>query len=472
LNKALAELAKRPPVFSVDKFCFGAQRAMIQDPSKFKTGVCSRRSGKTVACAADLVDTAIKHPATISLYITLSRLNAKRIIWGELLEINRVYGLGAHANETELCLTFPNRSKIYLSGAKDKQEVEKFRGLAIKKAYIDESQAFRSYLQTLIDEVLAKALFDHDGTLVLLGTPGPVPTGYFYEASQSPTWSHHGWAMADNPFLEAKSGKTAQQLIEADCKRMGVTLDDPRIQRECFGRWTTDLNSLVFRWSDANHYAQLPEARRWSYVLGVDVGYSDADAIAVLGWCDKGPEAYLIEEVVKTKQGVTDLAVQIEALYKKYDPVAVVMDTGGLGKKIAEEITKRYGLPIKAAEKARKYEYIELTNDALRTQRLFAKKESQFAQDCFLLEWDRDKTSGDRLVVSDAFHSDICDALLYAFREAQHWLFEPERTQPKAGTPEWQERLNEAMWERVSRGIGHDDEDPATWEQPQMEWVS
>lgn len=469
LTKALAELAKRPPPFSPERFCFEQQLALIRDTAKYKTGVCSRRSGKTVGCAADLVDTAQSFPGTVSLYITLSRLNAKRIIWGELLEINRIYGLGASANETELCLTFPNASKIYLTGAKDRQEIEKFRGLALKKVYIDEAQSFKAYIQTLIDEILAKALFDHDGTLILLGTPGPIPAGYFYEASQSSEWSHHGWTMLDNPFLERKSGKKAMELIEADCKRMGVSVSDPRIQRECFGKWASDPNSLVFRWAEANHYDRLPDGRKWSYVLGIDVGWSDSDAIAVLGWCEKGPEAYLVEESVKAKQGITELAAEIDRLVKAYDPVSVVMDTGGLGKKIAEEMTKRYGLPIKAAEKTRKYEYIELTNDALRTRRLLAKRDSQFAQDSFLLEWDKDKSTGDKLVVSDVFHSDITDALLYAYREALHWLHVPEAVPLKVGTAAYYQKQNDEMWEQVASGIRRDAEDPANWPMPE-EW--
>lgn len=389
-----------------------------------------------MGCAADLMDTALSFPGTVSLYITLSRLNAKRIIWGELLEINRVYNLGAQANETELCLFFPNRSRIYLSGAKDKSEIEKFRGLALKLAYIDEAQSFRSYLQALIDEVLSKALYDHDGTLVLLGTPGPVPAGYFYEASQSKDWSHHGWTMSENPFLKGKSGKDSIELILADCKRMGVTIEDPRIQRECFGKWCQDENSLVFRWSEANHFDSLPQGN-WSYVMGVDLGYADADAISILGWNDKGPGVYLIEEVIKTKQGITELVGQIQMLVSRYNPNSIVMDTGGIGKKVAEEIILRHGLPIKAAQKTEKFAHIEMVNDALRTRRLFAKRDSRFVQDAFLMEWDMDRSSGDKLVVSDAYHSDAADSLLYAYRECLAWIYIPVVEKIKPNTEAW-----------------------------------
>lgn len=469
---ALAELARRGPQFRLEDYCFPEQLASIRDPAKFKTELCSRRAGKTVGGAADLTDTCLTYPGTVSLYITLSRLNAKRIIWGELCEINRAYDLGGQPNESELCITYPNRSRVYLSGAKDKSEIEKFRGLALKKVRIDEAQAFRSYLRELIDEVLAKALFDHDGVLTLSGTPGPVPAGYFHEATTNPQWSHHHWTMIQNPHLRLKSGKDPMELILADCRRMGVSLDDPRIQRECFGRWVVDTNSLVFKWSEANDFRALPKSHKWSFVVGVDLGFDDSDAIAVLGWCSDGPEVYLVEEIVKAKQGISELAVQIGRIVERYQPLALVMDTGGLGAKIAEELRRRHALPVKAAKKTEKAAHIELVNDALRTRTLLAKRDSQFAQDSMMLEWDMDKSSGDKLVVADAFHSDICDAVLYAYREALGWLHVPEAPKPKRGTPEALEAEARQMEEALVRQINRDESDPAEWAEPDWSWTA
>ena len=120
------EILARQRQFRVESFCFAEQIAFISDPARYKTAVCSRRSGKTIASAVYLTHTARSRPGTVSLYITLSRSNAKRIVWPDLLKINREYDLGGSANETELSLKFPNGSIIYLSGAKDKTEIESF----------------------------------------------------------------------------------------------------------------------------------------------------------------------------------------------------------------------------------------------------------------------------------------------------------------------------------------------------------
>jgi hypothetical protein len=73
----------------------------------------------------------------------------------------------------------------------------------------------------------------------------------------------------------------------------------------------------------------------------------------------------------------------------------------------------------------------------MRTKRFSAKRDSSFAEDAARVKWDYEKSTPDRMVVSDHFHSDITDAVLYAFREALHWLSEPEIFKPlKPGSAE------------------------------------
>lgn len=468
-DMALAALVRKPLPFNLAKFCFAEQHAFINDDRRYKAACCSRRAGKTTGCAGYLLNTAIKSPGVACLYLTLTRLQAKRIIWEPLKEICEVHSIPAVFNETELTVRLPNKSVIYLSGAKDKEEVKKYLGFPLKLVVIDESQSFRSYLRELVDDVIAPTLFDWAGTLAMIGVPGPVPVGYFYEVTQSKQWANYAWTMMHNPFLKAKSGREPMELIQEECMRRGIPLDHPSIQRQCFGRWVNDSNARVFKWEEKNHFDHVPLADGWDYIIGVDLGYADADAVAVIGWSSGLPAAYLVEEIVTPKQGITPLVAQITKMITKYKPLSVVMDTGGLGKKIAEEMIVRHGLPIKTAQKADKYSHIELVNDALSTMRLYARRDSRFAEDSWLMEWDRDKSSGDKLVVSDAFHSDICDAVLYAFREAMHWIKVPSLPKsPSPNTPEWMvaemERMEELALKRMERAQEQDEQ----WEE--IDW--
>lgn len=413
---------------------FEKQLPYAEEKARQITAVCSRRAGKTYACAALLLAVALQKRGCVALYVTKSRINAKRIIWDTVKELNTLYALGGIPLEAELCLALPNGSRVYLAGAQHEAEIEKFRGLPLGVVVVDEAQLLPGYLKKLIDEVLAPALMDYNGAMALVGTPGPVPVGYFYECCQSPAWAHHAWTVFDNPHILRKSGKTPQALLDEELARRGVTVNDAVIRREFFAEWSVDTNALVFRF-DAKTNARAPLSHE-NHVVGIDLGFDDADAIAVLGWSRDSDKLDLVYEWVGAKQTISKLMAQVQKVYDTFAPLAVVADTGGLGKKIAEELMERTGIPIEAAEKERKLEHIELLNDALRTGRLFAPADSRFAQDCMLVEWD--KSNPEKPKISDRFHSDVCDAVLYAFRRSLAWLYTaPAPAKPRVNTPEW-----------------------------------
>ncbi len=443
--------------FRLEDHLFGKQLEFVLDQSPNKVAVCSRRAGKTTACAADLVYTAINNPNTVSLYITLSRNNAKKIIWKEIKDLNKAYSLKGELSIAELSITFPNGSMIYLSGAKDTTEIEKFRGLALKLVYIDEAQSFRSYIKELIDDVLAPALMDHSGTLNLIGTPSPLPTGFFHDAYTGDNgWSKFHWTFWDNPFIIKKSKITHQQMLDRELKRRGVTASDPSIQREWFGLFTLDSNALLIHYAPAiNHYESMPvtNPKKLNYIMGIDLGFDDADAIAILAWSEDMPATYLVEEKVIAQQGITELVEQVEAMRKKYDISKIMIDQGGLGKKIAEEMRRRHSIPVQGADKARKMEHIAFLNDALRTGRFMVKKDSKFAQDSYLVEIDRDKSTPDKVKVSSAYHSDIIDAVLYSFVESPAYTYTPPKQKAAYGSREWAEEQHSAMFEAELEGL-------------------
>lgn len=453
----LAACETYTPEFNLKQICFPEQLAFIEDKSPWVTASCSRRAGKTEVCAFDLINTALSQSNVVCLYITLTRANAERLVWPKMLLVNDLYRLGGVVNISKLSITFPNGSIIYCSGCKDKSELDKFRGLALKIIYIDEVQSFKSFIRELIDDVLAPTLADYAGSLKLLGTPAPLKSGFFWETKQSSAYSHHHWTFWNNPFIASKSGLSHREILDRELKRRGVSETHASVRREWFGEWTIDTESLVLHYDVArNHFTDAPLFT--DYVISVDVGHDDADAIAVIGWHKHTRKAYLVEEFVRAQQGVTELAEEIERLYNKYDPLKIVMDTGGLGKKIAEELRRRYQLPIVAAEKSRKLEYLALLDDALRTGQLMAKESSRFAQDTFLVEWDYDKSTSDKLVIKDEPHSDIVDAVLYGFREALHWLSAPEPKKLIPQSLEWAKAQEDEAISRLENALSEQKE--------------
>lgn len=451
--KAAAILAKRraklPPPFKLEEILFKEQLAFVNEPKRFSTAVCSTRGGKTVSCAADLLFTAINQPGTTGLYITLSRSNAKRIVWPQLLQFNRKYRLGGIPNLAELSIAFPNASIIYCGGANTEDEIEKYRGLSnVALVYIDEAQAFRPYLKELVEDIITKRLYDTNGRCRLIGTPGLIPSGYFYDAAHNPLWGQHRWTLHQNPHIQKKSGMSVEELVAQDCMIRGVTVDHPSIRRECFGEWALDMSSLILNYTaESSHYEDLP-SRQWSYVMGVDVGFVDADAIVVLAYCDDEPTTYLIHEEIVAKQDLTALAQSIKKLQTQFGVSRAVIDEGGLGKKLAEELRNRWGVHVEPAEKTRKMENLAILNDSLRSGRFKAKKDSRFASDCLHLEIDREKSRPDKLVVSNKFHSDVIDSVLYAFKMSPAYTWEPAKPAgPAKGSREWFEQQATIDWE-------------------------
>lgn len=464
INKAalLDELQKRAAkpkdkIFNVEEYCFDKQLAFVKDDAKIKTAVCSRRAGKTEACAADLVATALQFPRVNCLYITLSRTSAAEIIWRTLLNILEDYQIPHKANNKELIITLKNGSTITAGGAKDATEIEKFRGRSLKKVYIDEVQSFKSHIKKLVEDIIRPATWDVRGQIALIGTPGPIPAGYFFDMAHNPANSNHKWNAFDNPWIERKSGQSVATIFAEEIASKGITEAHPTYIRENLGLWVKDDNALVFRFDkNKNIYHSLPE--KLNYIFGIDIGYNDADAIAVLGYNIHDPNVYLVEECITRKQNITSLVGQIKELQSRYKPIKMVMDSGALGKKIGEEIKQRHGINVEAAAKERKLEYIELLNDDLRTGRFQTFAGSVFEQDSDIVVWDYD---GGERKISERTHSDILDSATYAWREAKHYIPKDEPYLiPNKNSAAYMDALESAEAEAMDRqNKGQDSDD-------------
>lgn len=416
------QLVTQKPTFVFKDFAFPRQYEVFRAPgNRFRTIVTSRRFGKSKGASGDMVDVCLNEPGVTCLYITLTRENVRKIIWSELKEIIDNFKIDCTIDNAHLEIKFPNGSRILTGGGKDSSEIEKFRGLKLRKVYIDEAQSFRPFIKELINDILVPALRDLRGEMVLIGTPGPAPVGAFYDYSHSSSWLNFTATAFDNPFMnDPKIGLDLNFTLSEELKLRGVDESDPTHRREAYGEWVENKDALVVKYDESiNDYALLP-ASKFDYILGIDVGFEDSDAIAVLAYSYETNEVYLVEEVEKNKQDITALAEEIHKLKNKYKPVNMVMDAGALGKKIQEELRLRHALCIEAADKTRKLEHLEFLNSDLRRGVLRIKKNSLFAQDSKLVTWDR--SDPEKPKISTTYHSDILDAVLYAYMLCRHYI--------------------------------------------------
>lgn len=438
---------------------FPAQNAFIQDPSRYIDAQCSRRAGKTNGLAIRFFKTMEKHPRSQCVYLSLTFDSAKEIMWPVLQELNTLHNLGCTFVESKLTMTHPNGAKLKLMGADMKNFIKRLKGKKHPGIALDESQDFGTHLQSLIDDVLTPCIADYeDGWLAIVGTPGPVPQGYFFEVTQKKRfgYSHHEWTLLENPYMPDPAAFIADLMQKREWDE-----NNPTLLREWKNKWVLDVEALWVKYKESlSHFQALPviTPHKWNYVMGVDLGFKDADAIAILAWSEQVRETYLVEELITKKQGITELTEQIEAMTKKYDISKMVVDEGGLGKKIAEEMRRQKSLPLELADKARKQENVEFLNDALRTGKFKAKGVSTFAQDSYLVQIDWDKSTPNKIVVKKKPHSDIIDAVLYAFRECPSWAYQEPPKKPKYGTKEWAEAQEHSMFEAELEGLSRENE--------------
>lgn len=420
-----------------DGLLFPAQTDFIEDKSHFIAACCTRRAGKTSALALKFIRTMQEYPGSLSRYIALTRDSAKDIMWPILHEVNERYKLNATLTESNLTMTLPNGSKLRLFGADMRNFIRRLKGAKSPAVAIDEAQDFGDHIASLVDDVLTPTLVDYPNHwLALTGTPGPIPRGLFYEITEQSMagYSLHNWSLLQNPYLP-----DAQNFLQSLKQRKQWDDSNPTYLREYQGKWVLDRESLLIRYdSSINNYDALPP-HNWIYILGIDIGHKDADALAVLAWSERSSEIYLVDECITARQDISELEVQIKIMEKKYDISKMVMDEGGLGKKIAEEFRRRRGLPVQPAEKQRKMENVAFLNDWLRLGKFKAKKTSHFAIDSEKVQIDHEKSTPDKIAVKKGYHSDIIDSVLYAFKESPAFTYQKQEDKPKYGTKQWAE---------------------------------
>ncbi len=461
VHKVLQELAKRKGIkkFKVEDYCFGKQLDFIRDPNRLKIACTSRRSGKTVMAAADLMDSAVSHPDTNNVYITGTRDAGKKIIWKYFKDINSKYNLGGVQNEMELTLSFANGSKVFIQGAKDENDAGKFRGMGFKRVYIDEAQKFKSnLLYKLLNEDLQATMQDYpDAVIAIMGTPGEVLSGQWYDAAHQKDnfekWSVHKWTWRDNEY--AYKGRTQEEYFQQLLDFRNLVEPDGAIKREFLNQWVAEVGEQILCYDpNKNYYENIPS--NLNYVIGVDVGFLDSDAIAVLGFPENGNRIYLIEEVLTPRQDWTDLGNDLVRLRKKYNPIRMVIDTGGGGRKGAEDINNRFGLPLEKAEKEPNYkvQWLRYLSDDLRQGRfLIQNKEdsgSEAVGDIGAFHWDKDKEH--KLKISG--HSDIWDAILYAYRAAYPYFHALDNVEivksPNPNSEQWARDYEQRLIEEIN----------------------
>jgi len=480
---------------------FAPQLGLIEDTARRKTLLCPRRAGKSYSAAVYLMATCLTRTKANCLYATLTKGSARGILWPLLKSFSEEFELNCHFHNTQLICTFPGGDRrITLTGAESRAEIDKLRGQPYDLVVIDECKSFPTDVLTeLAREVIGPALNDTMGSIVLMGTPGSVLAGIFYETTKPTStltrmykdrgkekakmWSGHSWTIQENiaqPHL--------WNACLADKDAYGWSDENPIWQREYLGRWVSDDDAFVYKYDperngwekdpESKHEFGLPEEHDWKYLLGCDLGYDDPFAIVVVAYSETCDTLYQVYDYKQAGLTVSDIARVIrdtKSIFGEFD--VMVGDRGGLGKMVLAELSERYELHIEPAEKTEKRDYIELLNSDMIEGRIKILEDSELAQEMCYLVWDEHGQKEDR-----ACANHVCDSFLYTWRYSFHNFSRPLKKPPAPNSQEfWAEKMRadrERIYERKRKAkntnyfeglaakvvddLGYED----TWEKP------
>lgn len=426
---AAKELKKRKagttgPIERLRSVLSPLQIDFIDNPSNYKLARCGRRAGKSYMAAVLMIITCLLTSDMPVLYLALTRESAMNIIWKPLTTMLYLCGINYDPQISRGRIVFDNGSYIQVFGADAPDAVNRLRGQPWKLIIADEMGFIRSRSADELLDTLIPSIADFDGTVIMMSSPSLVPDGLFYDCDQGDKkedWYRVSWDMRANPYFQrpAKDPKYANRAEEvfADVikKKYGGNSDHPAFRREFLGEWVFDASNLIYPYTENNVIRSLPQELRGTYhhAIGIDFGSSSATSYAVLRYSEFSRQVELVQLFKRAGMLVDEMANELRVLVDKYNPNFIEADTGGLGKVPAEEMRRRYGLPVNAAEKTNKTFYQALVRNDLAANYI---KVLSPTCDEILTEWKKIVRGDDGEEVKGQ-ENHAADAFLYAYRK-------------------------------------------------------
>lgn len=479
------------------------QKSFWKDKSRYRSLRCPRRSGKSFSISGDALLHGEQIPNARILIISLTLKSTKENFWsgpGGIKFQAHKYELGLTYNETDSVWYHTNGSRGRLAGAETRADIEYLRGAAAEAdiVYIDECKSFApDLLRELIRDIIEPGLMTRKGRFVVAGTPGNIPEGDFFLATQpgiklgagytcyefkgtsrkDNVWSLHTWTIADNTAIPEQWADALSRK-----KNYGIDDKDPRWRREYLGEWVTDASELVYAYAKCKSQQRgywtpgertkdnrcgLPRPlSQWRFIMGLDFGFQDDNAIVLAAYSETEKELRQVYEFRQNHMTIDEFGKEIlDTIAMFGEPDVIVGDKGSLGGVIyLQELQSRFGISIVEAEKKEKNDFIELMNSDFYAGRLLVIYNSLLDHEMCNLQWDfsADKLSPDKsklkisltrrgkLIEDRNCPNHLCDAFLYLWRYCYHYWSEHEAVGLQEGTKEWWDDYERKSIERYN----------------------
>jgi phage terminase large subunit len=403
------------------------------------------RSGKTFGILYFCITMGLLFPNVKMLVSRRIAQDARNSLWKETIPLvlegyELRMGKDYEVNEKDMDLKLPQGSLLRVAGLNDKERVDAILGTQYAIIYCNESTDIPygtvQKLQTRLSQ--------------------QVPFGNKFIADLNPGsqahWSYRLWYEGVMPHtltpLPADLAPTYGRILmnpqdnienlPSDYIPMALeTLEGEYRKRFLLGEYSQTSELQVFmpeNYFDDSDFFLWCRGREYKvrYVAGLDIGYEDADALAVIAYIEDDPQTWLVYEYKGRRNTITELekAMQdAEKWLRAWFPqpsfyLEVYGDTGGGGKKVVKELNTVLSFPIVPAYKMGKYATggnfgaIDLLQEEVnRPDRFHIRRGGPFDKEAEQTVWTRnDLGTIERILDEEAFHPDEMYAILYAFR--------------------------------------------------------
>jgi len=421
-----------------------------KDKKNFILYYGGRRAGKSAGNIGKIIYTDLYSPekeyARI-VYASATISKAKELAWKKLQKANERFELKWKFIEKESIIITP-RNEIVMRGLKDIPNANKEYGFKIKLVIIDEPHTIKTnILQHYIENACMWGLSDLDGEMCLTFNPPHFPHPYIRKELKNKENLIIQTNIFDNTKLREKRGNLIENFIDKERKRRGLKKgeEDNRFRRDVYGEYLEDTDSLVFRVKEErNFFVDLPQNDIFEKVMGIDIGWDNADAIVVLYYSRKNGIIYVVEEFEKTKQTIDVLMGHIKRIENQHGTIPFkIIDKGGLGKKMTMDTFDKYGVDLITAEKSEKLTYVEFMRAEIDAGRMKFKKNSELVKEFDQIIYDEKK---EKLDEKEGYHSDLLDATLYSFR----YIYNHIRIKPKLKQDPLEVEINRMLRDNIN----------------------
>jgi hypothetical protein len=463
-----------------------AQQEFIEDNSYIVCVLAGRQGGKSFVMAGKGCKRLVERPKSYVLILGLTSDGCRDSVWPEIKLWAEDLGIDEYVHEHEMRIgPLPNGSYLKCKGTDDKRAIENRRGAKPDFVMIDEmGSQDPAWIEYFVTSVIGPSLIKRRGQIVLAGTPGLVLDGYWFrltnddrEPGGPPVYTWTAW---DNPGLGTPDEVDAFVQIWLDAAKLDR--NSTAYLREWKAKWVEDLEALVYPLEAAeggrNWAKELPahnakgfalDPSRWRFVVMADVGMVDRTAIGLFAAHPDHADDFTVMVEEHEAMLPAALAYRVrEVQANKGDivpkPLAPALarsrrglDTGGMGKVHAEEMSRVYGMHFFAAEKTEKESAIEMNRGHIKAGRakiLAGPQNDAIRRQCAVIGWDSRALSKGKRLPQDGVPDDAFHCFTYGRRALRAW--EREEPEPDLRDPikREEDRMLAARAKRYKPQIG------------------